>query len=167
MWFDGRFIRMKRTIFSFICAFALFASAENYVGLAGFSALPQGGSRVERGAGASIRGGRYLTEALALEVEAGLHEREYDLGAVLVGHWFGWELYDRFFGYSAFDPFVTVGARGFWRDSRGQVGPSAGFGAFYHLDDRWSVRADVSATLGVDTRAEVVHTLSLGLQYGF
>lgn len=163
---------MKKTIFAIVCLLTLGAWAEGelsdvYVGVSGFGVLPQGGSLVERGAGASIRGGRYLTEALAFEIEAGTHERAYEVGADLLCHWFGWELYDRFFGYSAFDPFVTIGAKGFWRDSRGQVGPSAGFGAFYHLDDHWSVRGDITATLGVDTRVEVVHTLSLGLQYNF
>lgn len=163
---------MKKAIFAAMSALTLGAFAESdlldhSIGVSGFGVLPQGGSQVERGAGVSIRGGWGIIDTMAIEVEAGVHERAYDLGADLLCHWFGWALYDRFFGYSAFDPFVTIGAKGFWRDSRGQVGPSAGFGAFYHLDDQWSVRGDVTATLGVDSRVEVIHTLSLGLQYDF
>ena len=89
------------------------------------------------------------------------------LGVGLIGHCSGWSLYDRYFGYSAFDPFVTIGAKGWIGTDAGQVGPSVGLGAYYHLDDHWSLRADADVTLGLDPDAEVLHTISCGVQYAF
>jgi hypothetical protein len=49
----------------------------------------------------------------------------------------------------------------------GQVGPSAGLGAFYYLTDDWALRFDAEATLGLDTRVESVYSISAGIQYFF
>ena len=157
---------MKRfllTVALFACAFA---HAESYGGFSGALTLPQGGGDLRRLGGATLRGGTYLSDFWAVEGEAGWQENAAQLGAGLLGHWTGWELYDRFFGFSAFDPFVTVGAKG-WIGKSGEVGPSLGLGAFYHLGEEWSLRADAAATLGVEREVEMVYTLSVGLQYVF
>jgi len=143
------------------------AFAESYVGVSGSLTLPQGGSQMRRIAGGGITAGAYITDSWAYEGRAGVEDDFVALGLGLLGHWSGWSLYDRFFGYSAFDPFVTVGAKGWIVSSRGQVGPSAGVGAFYHLDDHWSLRADADVTLGLDSDVESVFSVSCGVQYAF
>ena len=49
----------------------------------------------------------------------------------------------------------------------GQVGPKAGVGAFYHLTENWSLRADADATLGLETSCELLYSFSAGIQYAF
>lgn len=129
----------------------------SYVGLAGAVTLPQGGSRMHRVGGATLRGGYYIDEFLAVEGETAWLENFAGLAVDVLWHWWG---------YERFDPFFTVGARG-WIGARGQVGPKAGVGAFYHLTDEWSFRVDADATLGLDTDVEVDYSLSVGLQYSF
>ena len=142
------------------------AHAESYVGFSGALTLPQGGGDLRRLGGAMLRGGTYLSDFWAVEGEVGWQENAAELGVGFLGHWSDWDLYDRFFGFSAFDPFVIVGAKG-WIGKSGEVGPSAGLGAFYHLGEEWSLRADAAATLGVERAVEMVYTLTVGLQYVF
>jgi len=146
---------------------ALSASAEGYIGVGGVLSLPQGGSSMRRSGGAAVRGGVYLSDNWAVEGEIAWQEKLAGLGMQALGHWSAWEWYDQMFGFSAFDPFVTLGARGWLGDEAGQVGPKAGLGAFYHFDDHWSLRLDADATLGLDTKVEMVYTLGVGLQYAF
>ena len=126
-----------------------------YVGACATVLLPQGGSGMRRLGGGTARVGYYLSETLAVEADAAWLEDSVGLG--VQGLWHFW-------GYERFDPFLTFGARG-WID--GDVGPAAGFGAFYHLTDNWSLRGDAQAALGIDGEREMVYTLGLGVQYAF
>lgn len=168
-------IRGMRKSFA-ICAaiaplLALAASAEEpaesgwYAGGAAQLVLPQGGSRMRRLGGGAARAGRYITDSLALECEAAWLEDSAALAARAVWHLHGWEEFDMLFGYERLDPFLSAGARGWMHD--GQVGPSAGLGAFYYLTDDWALRFDAEATLGLDTRVETVYSISAGIQYFF
>jgi len=161
---------MKRLMFAFLVASlaGLCAAAdESYLGACGALTLPQGGARLRRVGGAALRAGTYVTESCALEASAAVQENAAGLGVGALCHWSAWETYDRFFGFSAFDPFLTLGARGWMASPAGQVGPSTGLGAFYHLTDRWSLRCDADVTLGLDTRVETLFTVSAGVQFFF
>ena len=138
-----------------------------YVGVSGALLLPQGGSRMHRVGGAALRGGCYLSEDWAFEGEAASLEDAAGLSCAALWHLQGWTFYGDLFGYSRFDPFLTVGARGWIGRGCGQVGPKAGLGAFYHLTDSWSLRADADATLGLETAREMLYTISVGVQYSF
>ena len=138
-----------------------------YAGVSGSLLLPQGGSRMHRLGGAALRIGRYLDDNWAVEGEAAWLEDAAGLSAAALGHFQGWSLYGDLFGYSRFDPFVALGARGWIGRNSGQVGPKAGLGAFYHLTDEWSLRADADATLGLETNCEMLYSLSVGVQYSF
>ena len=150
---------------------AVAASAEEpaesgwYAGGAAQLVLPQGGSRMRRLGGGAARAGRYITDSLALECEAAWLEDSAALAARAVWHLHGWEEFDMLFGYERLDPFLSAGARGWMHD--GQVGPSAGLGAFYYLTDDWALRFDAEATLGLDTRVETVYSISAGIQWFF
>ena len=156
-----------------LVSFVLLAAEEEvgydrwYVGAAGQMTLPQGGSKMRHVGGAAVRGGYYLDENWAVEGEAAWLEDSAGLGAAALGHFQGWDLYGDLFGYSRFDPFVTFGAKGWIGLGCGQVGPKAGLGAFYHLTDQWSLRADAEATLGLETRCEMLYSVSVGVQYSF
>jgi hypothetical protein len=126
-----------------------------YVGASATLVMPQGGGDMRRLGGATARVGYYVTEALAVEADAAWLEDCAGLG--VQGLWHIW-------GYERFDPFVTFGARG-WID--GDLGPVAGLGAFYHLTDNWSLRADAQATLGIDSDCDMVYSLGAGVQYTF
>ena len=126
-----------------------------YWGSSATALLPQGGSDMRRLGGGTARIGHYLSETFAVEADAAWLEDSVGLG--IQGLWHFW-------GYERFDPFATIGARG-WID--GDVGPVAGLGAFYHLTDNWSLRGDAQATLGMDGGCEMVYTLGLGVQYAF
>lgn len=154
-------------LFLVFCLASSVLSAETYVGLSGSVTLPQGGSRMHRVGGAAIRGGTYLTEDWAVEGEVAWLENFAGLGVQALGHFQGWGLYSDLFGYSRFDPFVTLGAKGWVGDGCGQVGPKAGLGAFYHLTDSWSLRADADATLGLETNCEMLYSIGIGVQYSF
>ena len=163
-----------KAIAAMLCALALLpaAAAEEeasrgayYIGGAGSLVLPQGGSRLGRAGGAIARAGVAVSDNWSVELSAGQLEGCTALGAGALVHFYAFELYDRFFGYSAFDPFFTAGANGWLDHRRGQVGPAAGIGAFWHLDDNWSIRADASATMGLDADVEMLYTLSVGVQY--
>ncbi len=139
-----------------------------YVGAGGVLTLPQGGAeRMRRLGGASVRTGWYFDEFASVEGEAAWQENAAGLAVQCLWHWQGADLYGRLFGYSVFDPFFTLGARGWIGDGIGQVGPKAGVGAFWHLTDDWSLRFDADATLGLDSRTEVHYTVSAGVQYAF
>ena len=163
---------MKR-LAAIFCALAILsaAAAEEeasngaYVGVSGALMLPQGGSRLDRAAGGLLRAGVHLADDWAIEASAGQLERLTAFNAGALVHFYMFDIYDRFFGYSAFDPFFTAGASGWLDHRRGQVGPSAGIGAFWHLDDNWSIRADAAATLGLDTEVEMLYTVAVGIQY--
>ena len=157
-----------------LLSFVLSASADEStdfdrwsIGGAASLMLSQGGSRMRHVGGAAMRGGYYLTENWAVEGEAAWLEDVAGLGVGALGHVQGWSLYGDLFGYSRFDPFVTLGARGWIGRDCGQVGPKAGLGAFYHLTDDWALRADADATLGLETNCELLYTLSVGVQYSF
>ncbi|MGN0834174.1 MAG: hypothetical protein ACI4RD_11085 [Kiritimatiellia bacterium] len=138
-----------------------------YVGLSGAVLLPPGGSRLRCVAGAALRGGWLLTEDWAVEGEAAWLENVAGLSVGALGYLQGWRLYGDLFGYSRFDPFVTVGVRGWLGDGCGQVGPKAGLGAFFHLTDEWSLRADVDVTLGLETDCEAIGSVAVGVQRSF
>ena len=126
-----------------------------YAGSSATLVIPQGGSDMHRLGGATARIGYYVTETLAVEADAAWLEDCAGLG--VQGLWHFW-------GYERFDPFLTFGARG-WID--GDLGPVAGLGAFYHLTDNWSLRADAQATLGIDGDCDMVYSFGVGVQYTF
>ena len=126
-----------------------------YVGASATLTLPQGGHSMHRLGGATGRFGYYFTESFAVEADAAWLENCVGLGVQGLWH---------FYGYERFDPFMTFGARG-WIE--GDVGPTAGLGAFYHLTDSWSLRADAQATLGLDGDCAMVYSFGVGVQYSF
>lgn len=127
-----------------------------YAGAAGTMVFPQGGAKMHRRSGAALRAGFYLSEFWAVEAEAAWLEDRAGLAAKALWHWWG---------YERLDPFFTVGARG-WLGG-GQAGPAGGAGAFYHLTESLSLRVDADATLGLDSGAVMVYSLSAGLQMSF
>ena len=132
-----------------------------YVGAAASLTLPQGGSGCHgphRVGGAALMAGYYVSEFWALEGEAAWLEDFAGLSAAALWHWWG---------YERLDPFFTLGARGWVGRGPGQVGPKVGVGTFYHLTDNWSLRADADATLGLDSRVEMLYTISAGVQFSF
>lgn len=126
------------------------------VGGAATMILPQGGARLPRRSGAAIRAGWYLTEFWAIEGEAAWLEDRIGLSAKALWHWWG---------YERFDPFFTFGAKGWLSD--GQAGPCGGAGAFWHLTEQCSLRADADATLGLDSEADAIFSISIGAQFSF
>ena len=134
-----------------------------YVGAAGTFAFRQGGGRV---GGGDVRLGVELSNVFSPELDAGWHENSAFLALQDLVHLSAFETYDRFFGYSRFDPFFTFGGGG-WIGGFEQFGPMAGIGAFWHLDDNWSIRVDASAILGLDGECEMLYSVSAGLQYSF
>ena len=126
-----------------------------YVGASATLVLPQGRHSMRRLGGATARIGYYFTEALSVEADSAWLEDCAGLGVQGLWH---------FYGYERFDPFLTFGARG-WIE--GDIGPTAGLGAFYHLTDSWSLRADAQATLGLDGDCAMVYSLGVGVQYSF
>ena len=140
-------------------------AAIGYVGLSGGALLPQGGEGAAGGVNARV--GTYASEYLAIEGEVGIYERTQAYAVQGLWRWQGSELYNRFFGYAQFDPFFTLGAKGYYGEKAGQVGAKIGWGAFYYLDDNWSIRMDADATLGMERKREMFYSASIGLQYDF
>lgn len=155
-----------------------------YVGAAGGALMPGHGNSLKRAAEVTVRGGYFFNEAWALEGElfcapsSVCHGGNTTVsGGAVKGLWrlAGWEAFDKLFGCERFDPFLTGGAAArfagrhvFADDShRTAIGPVFGFGAFYHLTDRWDLRADVTAQLCCDTPCGMVYAASIGLQYSF
>ena len=118
---------------------AMLLAAACYVGFFGRLDLPEGGSEARRLGGGGARVGCYLDEAqlYAVEGEAAWCEDSASL------------------------------ARGWIGSEAGNVGPAAGVGAFWHLDDNWSLRFDAGTTLCLDGGVEMRYTLAAGVQYGF
>lgn len=171
---------MKRAVIlsslASVVSFAAVAAAEVeevshesgiYVGAAAALTLPQGGSSMRRLGGGALRAGWYVGEFWAVEGEAAWLENMAGLGVNSLWHVQGCSLYGDLFGYSRFDPFVMVGARGWVGGDAGQVGPKVGVGAFCHMTEAWSLRFDADATLGLDSCTEVVYSFSVGVQYSF
>lgn len=77
--------------------------------------------------------------------------------------------------YNRLDPYLAVGF-GYYRandkvfcegDERTVVGPRAGAGVMYHLNDRWSLRADTRAMMAIDETCEFIYTADAGVAYRF
>jgi hypothetical protein len=184
---------MKKLVVLAVLALALPVAAEEeagdcppaYLGASGGIFLPGNGSSLKRAAMASARGGWYLSDNLALELEGGCAPNAASsrggnatvtaFAARGLFHLTGIEEFDLLFGCERFDPFVTFGAAAlfasrhvFADDShRTAIGPTAGVGAFYHLTDSWSLRFDATAAMAVDTPCGMCYGLSLGLQWSF
>ena len=184
---------MKKLFLLAILALALPVAAEEetggfppaYLGASGGIFLPGNGSSLKRAAAASARGGWYISDNLALELEGGCAPNAVfssggnatvtAFAARGLFHLTGIEEFDLLFGCERFDPFVTFGAAAlfasrhvFADDShRTAIGPTAGMGAFYHLTDSWSLRFDATAAMAVDTPCGMDYGLSLGLQRSF
>lgn len=131
-----------------------------FLGLSGSMLFPHSG-------GGDLTCGAYVSELTAIEAKVGMSENALHVGADALVHWSAWPLYDRFFGYSAFDPFLTFGADAYHGRARKDVGPSLGAGAFYHLSENVDLRADMKATLGLEGGENVLFAASLGLQFNF
>ena len=127
------------------------------VGGTGGVLLPQGGGDLRRLGGGGARVGYYFAEMAAVEIEGVAFENTTGLAVRGLWHWWG---------YERLDPFFTYGVRG-WIGDSGEVGPSAGLGAFWHLTEAWSLRADADFTLGLESDVEVGHVLSLSLLRSF
>lgn len=160
-------MRMRFLGFLTVLLSSMLGYGETYLSASGALALPQGNGDLRRVGGVESRIGTYFSDLSALEAEVGWQENYAALGIGVLTHWSAWDLYDRFFGFSAFDPFVTAGVRGWVGSSQGEVGPSLGVGAFYHLTENWSIRAEVDGVLGLGSRIEFDHTFAIGLQYTF
>lgn len=141
------------------------AGGEWYVGGAAQILLPQGSSDVRRLGGGAARAGRYFGTSFALECEVAMLENSAALAARTVWHLNGWREFDMLFGYERFDPFLSAGAKGLFHE--GQVGPTAGIGTFFYLTDHWALRLEADAMLGLDKEAEMLYTVSLGMQRFF
>ena len=137
----------------------------SYVGAGAQALFPQGSSRMRHAVGGAVNAGVYLSDFLAIEAEAAWLEKTCGLSARALGHFALWDEFDLLFGSEKFDPFFTIGASGWMRS--GQVGPLAGLGALYYIDDDWALRFDATATLGLDTRREMVYSVTVGIQRAF
>lgn len=184
---------VKKAFAIFVLSLALPVAAEEepggfppaYLGASGGMFLPGSGNSLRRAASVAARGGWYLSDNLALELEGGCvpnavssHGGNATVTAFAARglfHLTGIEEFDLLFGCERFDPFVTFGAAAlfasrhvFADDShRTAIGPTAGVGAFYHLTDSWSLRFDATAAMAVDTPCGMCYGLSLGLQWSF
>lgn len=159
--------------------------AGGYVGASSGVLLPGNGNTLRRAAEVSVRGGYSITDYLALEVEgvcvpsavsrAGGNATVSGVSFASVWHFAGWETFDRLFGCERFDPFMTLGVGSRWasRDVFGEgapraaIGPVWGIGAFYHLTESWSLRADARAQLCCDSSCGMLYGVSLGVQYSW
>ncbi len=160
---------MKKTVSALFAALALAALAGEdegvdwaeydwprwYCGAGAALAVPQGGMKLERSAGAEARLGYYADDFLAVEASAAWLERGAAFGLNGLWHWWG---------YEKFDPFFTFGAKG-WTE--GALGPSAGWGCFWHFDDCFSLRFDLGAMLDLEGEKGMVYGFALAVQYDF
>lgn len=126
-----------------------------YTGARAVTVIPQGGGSMRNLCGAGAYLGYYVGDFLTIEASAAWLEDTAGLSVKGLWHWWG---------YEKFDPFFTFGASG-WID--GEVGPTVGWGTFWHFNDYWSLRFDADATYGLDGHDEMVYSLSLGLQWSF
>ena len=142
-----------------------------YVGAAGGMLLPGNGNSLKRAALVAARGGWYLDEYLAVEAEAlCAPHASSDVGGTAVWggsvqtlwHLSGWEAFDKLFGCERFAPFLTGGVQALCAPRH-----VVGFGAFYHLTDNWSLRAEARAALAVDSPCGMDYAILAGVQYSF
>jgi len=156
-----------------------------YAGASGGVLLPGGESGLKRAASTSVRAGHYVTEMFAVEAEAasaphvvsrragGSTLTSASVGGVL--HLAHFTFYDRLFGSERFDPFLSSGlhcafaSRHVFADAshRTALGPYAGIGAFYHLTDSLSLRAEARADLCCDSPCFMLYGVCAGIQYSF
>lgn len=165
------FSRFSLFIFSFASFYAPLSAhsfEETYIGAGAIAVMPQGGSKLRHRAGASANVGAYLNGTISAELEAGALEGQSMLAARSLFHIQGiWEEFGLLFGYERFDPFLSLGARGFIGGAKGDVGPSAGLGAMYYLTDDWALRFDADASVGLDSTPKGVYSVSAGIRYSF
>lgn len=126
-----------------------------YTGARAVAVIPQGGGEMRNLCGAGAYLGYYFDDFLTVEFSSAWLEDTAALSLKGLWHWWG---------YERFDPFFTFGASG-WIN--GEVGPTLGWGAFWHLNDYWSIRFDADATYGLDDADEMVYSIALGLQWSF
>lgn len=122
------------------------------LGASATTLLPQNGLHPAHRDGASLSLSYYANDFWAFTGEAATFGGTTGFGAGALWHWWG---------YERFDPFFTFGARG-WLP--GGVGPAGGIGAFFHLDEKWSVVLSADATLDLDGENGMIYTVSLGLR---
>lgn len=163
---------MRANVKQLVAACALFASLSAFagdwrIGATASSLMPQGGSDVSGGAGAGLVAGFDLSENFGFDAELLSYGHHVQLSGECLWRWQGLQLYNDLFGYSRFDPFFTAGCA-FWL-GRGdnQMGPKAGLGAYYHLDNNWSLKADADCSLALDGCSEAVFSVSAGVIYSF
>lgn len=123
-----------------------------FAGGAATLVLPEGGSGFNHVGGATLRAGYYMNEFWAAEIEGTWAENRYAAAAEILWHWWG---------YERLDPFFTFGVRD-WIST--DFGPCGGLGTFWHIDDHWSLRLDVGATLGVTDGCDMLYQFSFGIQ---
>ncbi|MBO7207732.1 MAG: hypothetical protein J6W10_09005 [Kiritimatiellae bacterium] len=160
-------MKFKVLLASLVLSFASVSSAEGeydyveydferwYAGARAVAVIPQGGGEMRNLCGAGAYLGYYLGDFITLEISAACLEDTVGLSVRHLWHWWG---------YEKFDPFFTFGASG-WID--GEIGPTVGWGTFWHFNDYWSLRFDADATYGVDGADEMVYSVSLGIQCSF
>jgi len=77
--------------------------------------------------------------------------------------------------FNRLDPYLTAGA-GYYRandrvfcdgDEFSIGGPRVGAGVMYHLNDRWSLRADTHAFMALEEDCEFIYTADAGIAYRF
>ncbi len=77
--------------------------------------------------------------------------------------------------YERFDPYLAAGF-GYYRANDNVFcegseysvsGPRVGLGLMYHLNDRWSLRADTRAFMALDQTCEFIYTADAGVAYRF
>ncbi|MDD4016465.1 MAG: outer membrane beta-barrel protein [Kiritimatiellae bacterium] len=77
--------------------------------------------------------------------------------------------------YNRLDPYLTAGF-GYYRANDNVFcegseysvsGPRVGAGLMYHLNDRWSLRADTRAFMALDQTCEFIYTADAGVAYRF
>lgn len=155
-----------------------------HLGAGGGILLPGNGNSLHRAAEAAVRGGYTFSSFFDLDLEGFCAPHAVSgAGATTVSaaslmgtlHASAWDEFDRLFGCERFDPFMSFGAGGrlagrhVFADSshRAAFGPIFALGAFYHLTDAWSLRADVRAQLCCDTPCGMLYGATVGVQYDF
>ena len=122
------------------------------LGVSATTLLPQNGIRPAHRTGGAVNLACYLNDFWSVTGEVACFGDTTGLGAGALWHWWG---------YERFDPFFTFGAKG-WLT--GGIGPSGGVGAFFHLDERWSLFLSADATLDLDGRNGMIYTVSAGVR---
>lgn len=121
-------------------------------GVASALELPQGGAHFNRKAGLAIRCGYAIDDFWNLEAMGEWCENRYALSAGAL--WLWW-------GYERLDPFFTFGLKDWIKTDWGAY---LGIGTFWHIDDHWSLRADITPMLGVEDGCNMIYSFTLGIQ---